>query len=62
MSERGLQTVPRTSCDVASNKSILQRLVLCSIGRLATYKYFNMDQAIRTALDYYREHLKSHCR
>jgi UDP-galactopyranose mutase len=32
------------------------------IGRLATYKYFNMDQAIRAALDYYREHLKSHCR
>jgi len=30
------------------------------IGRLATYKYFNMDQAIRAALDYYREHLKSH--
>jgi len=29
------------------------------IGRLATYKYFNMDQAIRAALDYYRTHLKS---
>jgi UDP-galactopyranose mutase len=32
------------------------------IGRLATDKYFNMDQAIRSALDYYEEHLKSHCR
>jgi len=29
------------------------------IGRLATYKYFNMDQAIRAALDYYEEHLRS---
>jgi UDP-galactopyranose mutase len=28
------------------------------IGRLATYKYFNMDQAIRAALDYYDAHLK----
>ena len=27
------------------------------IGRLATYKYFNMDQAIRAALDYYRKNL-----
>lgn len=30
------------------------------IGRLATYKYFNMDQAIRAALDYYRIYLSSH--
>jgi UDP-galactopyranose mutase len=28
------------------------------IGRLATYKYFNIDQAIRAALDYYNIHLK----
>ena len=27
------------------------------VGRLATYKYFNMDQAIRTAMDYYRSFL-----
>lgn len=27
------------------------------IGRLASYKYFNMDQAIRNALDYYSEFL-----
>ena len=27
------------------------------IGRLASYKYFNMDQAIRNAMDYYEEHL-----
>jgi UDP-galactopyranose mutase len=27
------------------------------IGRLANYKYFNMDQAIRNAMDYYRAHL-----
>jgi UDP-galactopyranose mutase len=27
------------------------------IGRLATYKYFNMDQAIRAALDYYQKNL-----
>ena len=26
------------------------------IGRLASYKYFNMDQAIRAALDYFKEH------
>ena len=26
------------------------------IGRLASYKYFNMDQAIRAALDYFEEH------
>jgi UDP-galactopyranose mutase len=26
------------------------------IGRLASYKYFNMDQAIRAALDYFQEH------
>jgi UDP-galactopyranose mutase len=28
------------------------------IGRLASYKYFNMDQAIRNAMDYYSKHLK----
>jgi UDP-galactopyranose mutase len=28
------------------------------IGRLATYKYFNMDQAIRAALDYYDANLR----
>ncbi len=27
------------------------------VGRLANYKYFNMDQAIRNAMDYYRQHL-----
>ena len=27
------------------------------VGRLASYKYFNMDQAIRNALDYYNTHL-----
>jgi UDP-galactopyranose mutase len=27
------------------------------IGRLASYKYFNMDQAIRNAMNYYNEHL-----
>lgn len=26
------------------------------VGRLASYKYFNMDQAIKNSLDYYREH------
>lgn len=26
------------------------------IGRLASYKYFNMDQAIRAALDYFEKH------
>ena len=26
------------------------------IGRLASYKYFNMDQAVRAALDYFDEH------
>ena len=24
------------------------------IGRLASYKYFNMDRAIRNALDYFK--------
>ena len=28
------------------------------IGRLASYKYFNMDQAIKNSLDYYEEHFK----
>jgi UDP-galactopyranose mutase len=27
------------------------------VGRLASYKYLNMDAAIRNAIDYYREHL-----
>ena len=27
------------------------------VGRLASYKYFNMDQAIRNALDYFRKYL-----
>jgi UDP-galactopyranose mutase len=27
------------------------------VGRLANYKYFNMDQAIRNALDYFEAHL-----
>jgi len=27
------------------------------VGRLASYKYFNMDQAIRNAMDYYKQHL-----
>ena len=29
------------------------------IGRLASYKYFNMDQAIKNALDYFRLHFVS---
>ena len=29
------------------------------IGRLASYKYFNMDQAIRNALDYFKNNFKS---
>jgi UDP-galactopyranose mutase len=28
------------------------------VGRLASYKYFNMDQAIRNAMDYYRSKIK----
>jgi len=28
------------------------------VGRLASYKYFNMDQAIRNAMDYYRTTLR----
>ena len=27
------------------------------VGRLASYKYFNMDQAIRNAMDYFNQHL-----
>ena len=29
------------------------------VGRLASYKYFNMDQAIRNAMDYYNSNMKS---
>ena len=29
------------------------------IGRLASYKYYNMDQAIRAAMDYYEANLKN---
>lgn len=29
------------------------------IGRLASYKYFNMDQAIKNSLNYYKEHFKN---
>ena len=28
------------------------------VGRLATYKYFNMDQAIRNSMDYYRNTIR----
>ena len=28
------------------------------VGRLASYKYFNMDQAIRNAMDYYTKYMK----
>ena len=28
------------------------------IGRLASYKYFNMDQAIKNSLDYYKAHFE----
>ena len=28
------------------------------IGRLASYKYFNMDQAIKNSLDYYKKHFQ----
>jgi len=27
------------------------------VGRLASYKYFNMDEAIKNAMDYYKNHL-----
>ena len=27
------------------------------IGRLASYKYFNMDQTIRNSIDYFYKHL-----
>jgi UDP-galactopyranose mutase len=30
------------------------------IGRLANYKYFNMDQAIRNALDYFKATFNNH--
>ena len=29
------------------------------LGRLASYKYFNMDQAIKNSLDYYEEHFET---
>jgi len=29
------------------------------VGRLASYKYYNMDQAIRAAMDYFHERIKS---
>jgi len=29
------------------------------VGRLASYKYFNMDQAIRNAIDYYNSHMRT---
>lgn len=29
------------------------------LGRLASYKYFNMDQAIKNSLDYYKEHFEN---
>ena len=29
------------------------------LGRLASYKYFNMDQAIKNSLDYYEEHFEN---
>ena len=28
------------------------------VGRLANYKYFNMDQAIKNAFDFYDKHIK----
>ena len=28
------------------------------LGRLASYKYFNMDQAIKNSLDYYKQHFE----
>lgn len=31
------------------------------IGRLASYKYFNMDQAIKNSLDYYKKHFEKEC-
>jgi len=48
------------------NKSLYERYKLLAsteknvhfIGRLASYKYFNMDQAIRNAMDYYNTYLK----
>ena len=30
------------------------------IGRLASYKYFNMDQAIKNALDYYQQNFEDY--
>ena len=29
------------------------------LGRLASYKYFNMDQAIKNSLDYYKDHFEN---
>ena len=29
------------------------------LGRLANYKYFNMDQAIKNSLDYYQKYFKN---
>lgn len=31
------------------------------VGRLASYKYFNMDQAIRTALDFFEDTIRKGC-
>jgi UDP-galactopyranose mutase len=30
------------------------------LGRLASYKYFNMDQAIAAAMEYFDAHLRPH--
>lgn len=49
----------------AANRALYQKYVeLASktdvhfVGRLASYKYFNMDQAIRNAMDYYKKFLE----
>lgn len=49
----------------AANRALYQKYVeLASktdvhfVGRLASYKYFNMDQALRNAMDYYKRFLE----
>lgn len=48
----------------AANRALYEKYVELAkggdvhfIGRLANYKYYNMDQAIRAAMDYFREHI-----
>jgi UDP-galactopyranose mutase len=41
-------------CELATSYSNIH-----FVGRLANYKYFNMDQAIRNAMDYYNSYIKN---